>query len=221
MREIADYWRNVAGSWDDSAYSGIAPTDWRERVATRTRGHIQERLRSAVVFLAPHADGRTFLELGCGSGECAVGLAGHGAAHVWAVDISPEVIERAQARAQADGVADKVTFWSGLVEEAPTQASKVDVCVGLGIIEYLEPDDVVKTLQALTPTDVFFSFHENRLEWRSLVHSVYRKLKRMHQYQTYTQVEMKRVLARAGFEDCLTYRENGNTFITTLVRPGT
>ncbi len=51
------------------------------------------------------------MDIGCGSGACAVLLVKeHGAAHVTGIDVEDPVCAAARARAKADGVADRITI---------------------------------------------------------------------------------------------------------------
>jgi phosphoethanolamine N-methyltransferase len=55
--------------------------------------------------------GRHVLDIGSGSGACAVLMArDHGAAHVTGIDVEDPVCDAARRRAELDGVADKVTI---------------------------------------------------------------------------------------------------------------
>ncbi len=70
--------------------------------------------------LEAYADraGGPILELGCGTGRALVPLAqaGH---HVAGVDLSPEMLRRARARAEAMGVGERVTLIEGDYADAP------------------------------------------------------------------------------------------------------
>jgi SAM-dependent methyltransferase len=56
---------------------------------------------------------RTVLDLGCGIGPIAIGLALSGAAHVYAADIMPEACELAKDNAALNHVAERITFVHG------------------------------------------------------------------------------------------------------------
>jgi SAM-dependent methyltransferase len=73
-------------------------------------------------------ENRTVLDLGCGIGPIAIGLALAGAAHVYATDIMPQACERALANAKLNHIADKISFIAGNLFE-PVQSLAFDVIV--------------------------------------------------------------------------------------------
>ena len=72
--------------------------------------------------------GRTVLDLGCGIGPIAIGLALAGAEHVYATDIMREAISVAARNAQLNGVAERITLRSGNLFE-PVEGMKFDIIV--------------------------------------------------------------------------------------------
>lgn len=72
--------------------------------------------------------GRTVLDLGCGVGPIAIGLALAGAHHVYATDIMPEACTIAARNARLNGVARQITFLSGNLFE-PVEGLKFDIIV--------------------------------------------------------------------------------------------
>jgi HemK-like putative methylase len=73
-------------------------------------------------------ENRTILDLGCGIGPIAIGLAMAGAAHVYATDIMPQACELAFANAKFNHVADRISFLPGNLFE-PVQGLKFDLIV--------------------------------------------------------------------------------------------
>jgi len=71
---------------------------------------------------------RTVLDLGCGVGPIAIGLAMSGSAHVHATDLMPEACELAMANAALNGVYDRITFMRGNLFE-PLGDMQFDVIV--------------------------------------------------------------------------------------------
>ncbi len=65
-------------------------------------------------------EGDTVIDVGCGCGILAIIAAKLGAAHVHAVDVSPDVVEVGTANAVEHGVADRISFYRGdLFEPIP------------------------------------------------------------------------------------------------------
>jgi len=72
--------------------------------------------------------GCELLDVGCGSGQLAL-LAARDGARVTGVDIAPNLVERAQARAQAEGL--KARFIEGDAEALPFEDASFDVVASL------------------------------------------------------------------------------------------
>jgi 2-polyprenyl-3-methyl-5-hydroxy-6-metoxy-1,4-benzoquinol methylase len=218
MKTISEYWKDFAMQWEESSYDrrsdGLSLV---ERVATRQREHILARRQTALRYLAPRVAGARVLEIGCGGGALALDLARHGAAHVVGIDISPEVIQLATAKARTEGLADRTDFIAGAIESSPIERfGDVDVIVGLGILEYLDPDAVVRLIAALRPRALFFAFDERRVSLKTALHFVYRRLKRLPYYKKYSTQELKALLARAGVARSSTLRDGDNSFVTSF-----
>jgi 2-polyprenyl-3-methyl-5-hydroxy-6-metoxy-1,4-benzoquinol methylase len=218
MKTISDYWKDFAVRWEESSYDrrmdGLSLV---ERVATRQREHILARRQTALRFLAPRIAGRRVLEIGCGGGALALDLARHGAAHVTGIDISPDVIQIATAKARDAGLSGTVEFLAGSIETLPAdRIGTVDVLTGLGILEYLNPETTARLIASVRPTALFLSFDERRLTTKTALHFVYRRLKRFPYYRKYGAQELQALLRTAGVPQSSIVREGDNTFVTTF-----
>src|SRR5438876_11212770 len=72
--------------------------------------------------------GSQLLDVACGSGQVALWAARDGA-HVTGVDIAPNLVQRAQARANAEGL--KACFIEGDAEALPFEDASFDVVISL------------------------------------------------------------------------------------------
>lgn len=81
--------------------------------------------------------GKTVLEYGCGDGVNTVLLARRGA-RVIALDISPDLIEVARRRLEANRVAGDVEFIVGSAHDVPLLDESVDVVFGMAILHHLD-----------------------------------------------------------------------------------
>jgi 2-polyprenyl-3-methyl-5-hydroxy-6-metoxy-1,4-benzoquinol methylase len=220
MNPIARYWKERARDWHASSYEkrSTEPSlvEW---LATFSRAHIRHRHRSACRALFPYVTGRSVLEIGCGTGALTVELLQHGAARSIGIDVAGDVIQAAAARAREAGVADRARFVEGLAEDAD-QAWKPDLIVGLGILEYLQPSEVERLLTRMRAGDVLFAFDERRLTLLTMLHAVYRRLRRLPFYQKYREDEILALIGRAGYRTARVFRERGNSFVTTLPESG-
>ena len=138
-----------------------------------------------------------------------------GAASGVAVDVSPDVVEVARRRADDAGVGERLRFETSTIAGL-TDVPDVDLAVGLGILEYLEPTELCNLIQRVRPRDVFFSFDESRPSLLGSMHVVYRRLKRFPYYKKYRATEIVSLLAESGISGTRVVREGGNAFVTTL-----
>lgn len=72
--------------------------------------------------------GSTVLDLGCGAGPIAIGLALSGARHVFAVDVMSRACELAACNALLNGVSDRITVLTGDLF-GPVSGTKFDLIV--------------------------------------------------------------------------------------------
>jgi len=103
---------SVAEVWGEGDYEAIVP-------------HFSSIYDELVARLAPRP-GERWLDIACGTGEIALRAARAGAA-VSAVDIAPRMIERAQAKADAEGL--DISFAVGDCMHLPYSDDSFDVCV--------------------------------------------------------------------------------------------
>jgi SAM-dependent methyltransferase len=81
--------------------------------------------------------GRTVLEYGCGDGLNTVVLARRGA-KVKALDISPDLIDVARRRLDANRIAADVEFIVGSAHDLPLPDESVDIVFGMAILHHLD-----------------------------------------------------------------------------------
>lgn len=81
--------------------------------------------------------GCRIVDFGCGSGANSVHLANRGA-HVWAVDISEDLIRIAQRRMAVSGRADGAQFIVGSAHDLPFPDGAIDVVFGIAILHHLD-----------------------------------------------------------------------------------
>jgi 2-polyprenyl-3-methyl-5-hydroxy-6-metoxy-1,4-benzoquinol methylase len=84
-----------------------------------------------LVLSATKWAGKRVVDIGCGTGETAAGIAGLGATFVTGIDYSPSAIEKAEARHSADNLHFEVTSLDDYSEP-------VDVVVSCGTLEHME-----------------------------------------------------------------------------------
>lgn len=101
---------------------GCCFDEWAVRSAERARRRgvgapITDRFLRA---LDRHGlEGRSVLDVGCGSGDLALGTLTRGASHVTGVDLAPGGIEQARTLAEERGLTDRAAFSVGDGAEVP------------------------------------------------------------------------------------------------------
>ncbi|MEW5796928.1 MAG: class I SAM-dependent methyltransferase [Candidatus Zixiibacteriota bacterium] len=85
-------------------------------------------------------DGKTALDLGCGSGRVAVLLAGRGAT-VTGVDISPVMLEACRTAARRARVSRRLTLIESSVSKLIPNLGKFDIVTCFGLLEHLWPKE--------------------------------------------------------------------------------
>lgn len=166
--EMRTYWDRRIVGWDSSSYDRERPRG----LMGRLRSSVDARMQIALRILAPHAEGKTLLDLGCGCGRFAIAVVKHlGAVSARGIDISPEAIRRAGELAREAGVADRVSFEVGTVErEAFPEA---DITVGLGLLDWLDDAQTEALMRALAGRRVMLSYSEQDSSLSEIVHRFY------------------------------------------------
>lgn len=117
------------------------PEWWEHHLGTRV-AHAFNVFIPWVEELAGSLDGKTILEIGCGTGSSTVALAAH-AHSVTACDIHLPSLEAARIRLIEDGLAHKVKLLAitpGL-EELTRRRESFDVIVLYGVLEHMLPEE--------------------------------------------------------------------------------
>jgi ubiquinone/menaquinone biosynthesis C-methylase UbiE len=97
-------------------------------------------------YLLGDVAGKRVVDFGCGSGANTALLAGRGA-HVWAIDISEDLLRLGQRRLSISGRADGATFLAGSAHDLPFPDNSIDVVFGIAILHHLDLDLVSKEIR--------------------------------------------------------------------------
>ena len=151
-------------------------------------------------FTLKHAqpiEGRTFLDLGCGSGRYSVALAQASAEHVYGVDVAAEMLAMADHAARQAGVQDRLTLVHGGIEAF--EHPPVDVSVAIGLFDYVsQPGLLLRQLHAVTKGTLIASFPRSNT-WRAPVRKVRLALKGCPCY-FYGRQDLARLLEESGYQ---------------------
>lgn len=90
--------------------------------------------------------GQRVVDFGCGSGANTALLAGRGA-HVWAIDISEDLLRLGRRRLAVSGRAGEATFIAGSAHDMPFPDASIDVVFGIAILHHLDLDLVSREVR--------------------------------------------------------------------------
>jgi len=103
-------------------------------------------------------EGRTVIDIGCGSGHYSVALARAGAARVLGLDFAPGMLKIARASAEKFGVADRCSFERGDFLSYPLP-EQFDYAIVMGFMDYVhDPRTIIERVLDIVRVRAFFSF---------------------------------------------------------------
>jgi 2-polyprenyl-3-methyl-5-hydroxy-6-metoxy-1,4-benzoquinol methylase len=159
------------------------------------RRDMYERFEFAMEASEPAA-GRTFLDVGCGSGVYCLELARRGAARVTGLDIADAMLDLCRAAAEAEGLGARCDFVRGELMQLNPEAP-FDVTLGIGLFDYVaDPLPLLRKMREVTRDRVILSFPRLNT-WRAPVRWVRLSL-RGCDVHFYTERRVQRLLADAG-----------------------
>lgn len=155
LQEQEDYWNREAPRFHAIyTHAKSAPLNALDRFFRRD---MYERYLFTLDRAEP-VKGRTFLDVGCGSGVYSVELARRGAAKVVGLDIAGRMLTMCVTAAGEAGVGDRCRFvQSDLLGYVPD--GRVDVTIGIGLFDYVaDPLPVLRKMREVTGDRVIVSF---------------------------------------------------------------
>lgn len=170
-------------------------TKWIDEV---WRGVVRRRFDLTLRLLAP-LDGKTVLDVGCGSGRYCIAYAQRGAKRVVGVDFAAAMIELAMEHARRFGVADRCEFRAGLFPDA-TPEGPFDASSAMGFFDYVsDPVPIISRMREMTASTMIMSFPKSG-EWRAPIRRV-RFLLTGCPLFLYSEAEVRAALLEAGIDD--------------------
>ncbi len=162
-------------------------------------GSYQKKLQVTRDYFRPEMN---VLEFGCGTGSTAITHAPF-VKHIRAIDISPRMIEIAQAKADAAKI-ENITFEQATIEELSTPDETYDAVLGLSILHLLENKEeaISKVHKMLKPGGLFVSSTVclgDGMKWFKLIGPIGKLLGLMPLLRVFTVAELRDRLAKAGF----------------------
>ncbi len=159
------------------------------------RGVVRKRLEVNVEKLEP-LQGKSVLDVGCGSGRFCIAYAEHGATRVVGVDFASAMIDIANNIAERAGVADRCEFIAGPFPKALGD-EMFDASTANGFFDYIEhPVPIIARMREITRETMIMSFPK-AIEWRVPVRRV-RFLMKGTPLFLYREAQVKQILRDAG-----------------------
>jgi SAM-dependent methyltransferase len=161
--KVRDHFHADASRFD-AIYEDAGKGPFARFVDDVWRGIVKQRLRLALEHLQP-AEGRRFLDVGCGSGRFCLEYAARGAASVLGVDVAPAMIEIANQLARERGLSERCVYRTGrFPDDVPERG--FDFASAIGYFDYVaEPVAHLVALRERTSRRIIMSFPK-RWEWR-------------------------------------------------------
>lgn len=148
----------------DAIYEEAGKSRFAQFVDNRWRGVVQQRLDLALEELAP-LDGRSILDVGCGSGRYCHAFAQRGATRVLGIDFAPAMIDIAARLADEQGVADRCEFRVGSFP-GDLGDERFEASTAMGYFDYVaNPAVHVRAMREHTTQVMLMSFPK-AIEWR-------------------------------------------------------
>jgi cyclopropane fatty-acyl-phospholipid synthase-like methyltransferase len=160
-------------------------------------------------------EGRTFLDVGCGTGRYALELARRGARSVVGIDISERMLAVCEQRAREERLQDSCRFvHTDLIQYQPE--SKLDVCIGIGLFDYVREPLPVLSKMAQVVTDRAIMSFPRFWTWRAPVRKIRLGLRQCDVY-FYTKERIDELLHKAGFKQ-YNLQQVGQLFCVTAFK---
>lgn len=164
-------------------------------VDTRWRGVVGRRLDLSLALLTP-LEGKTVLDVGCGSGRYCVAFAQAGAARVVGIDFAGAMIAIAERLTGEAGVSERCEYITGsFPDDAP--GGPFDAITAMGYFDYVaDPVTHIAAMRERCDGTMVMSFPKSR-EWRVPVRRARFAVNRCPLF-LYRRERIERILGEAG-----------------------
>ncbi len=142
--------------------------------------------------------GRSFLDVGCGTGRYSLEYAKRGAGKVIGIDISKEMVKVCNTRAKNEGFENICKFYQADLTNYKAE-SLINVCIGIGLFDYISDAlPVIKIMHEVVSDCAIMTFPRSGT-WRSLIRKIRLGMKGCPVY-FYSRSKIKKLLLYAGFK---------------------
>ncbi len=169
------------------------------------------RLDYTLLQSAP-IQGRTFLDVGCGTGHYALAIAREGAQKVIGIDFAPNMIQRAEHLIAEAGMDHICEFRVQTIEDIP-ENEQFDIVIGIGLLDYFSrPSDLLRRIHQHARDKVILSFPRSNT-WRAPVRKVRLSFRGCDVY-FYNESDVRRLIEESGGQ-LIDFQIIGKLFCTT------
>jgi 2-polyprenyl-3-methyl-5-hydroxy-6-metoxy-1,4-benzoquinol methylase len=159
------------------------------------RGVVRRRFALTLEKLRP-LEGKTVLDVGCGSGRYCIAFAQAGARRIVGVDFAPGMIALANDLAHRAGVADRCEYRVGAFPDVVPDGP-FDVSTALGFFDYVaDPVAILKAMRSRTRSTMVMSFPKSG-EWRAPIRRLRFRMAGCPLF-LYSERRVREILAAAG-----------------------
>lgn len=182
----------------DAIYQEADKGRFARFVDNHWRGVVQQRLHLALTELAPF-EGRSILDVGCGSGRYCHAFAQRGAARVLGIDFAPGMIDIANRIADQQRISDRCEFRVGTFP-GDVDDERFEACTAMGFFDYVEDAEAhMRAMREHTTQVMLMSFPKAR-EWRVPLRRLRFVIHRCPLF-LYREQQVRDLLARAGITE--------------------
>ncbi len=203
------YWDRTAEDFD-SIYTKEKSkfARWLDRTF---RADMSGRLDYTLLQSAP-VQGKTFLDVGCGTGHYGLALAREGAQKVIGIDFASNMIQRAEHLVAEAGMDQICEFRVQTIEDIP-ETEQYDIVIGIGLLDYFShPHDLLRRMHQHAREKVILSFPRSNT-WRAPVRKVRLSLRGCDVY-FYSDTDVRRLIEESGGQ-LIDLQVIGKLFCTT------
>lgn len=210
------FWENKIVGWEDKRYSfGVIKSGFLSATGISLGSSLQFRLQKSTNILKPYLSGKKLLELGCGSGLLFNALSNSKIKKYTGIDWAPSAIDKAVAKFHNSAQLPPSEFIVGNFMDV--EFPEFDVVVALGVLDWLEIDEINLLFSKIKPKKFLFSISEKRGSIKRWFHSIYVFFTYGWKNEGYTPKyykvdEIIRIARDYGYTDVKTLRDSRMSF---------
>ena len=174
------FWDKKILGWEKDKYSVPKNNFFRFFDVNRS---LKIRQQIAKDVLKQIVNDRTVLEIGCGSSRLLSAVFKAGAKKYIGVDISETALKQAQIEANKLSKKGFAQFYP--LDVNFLNKMNVDICFSLGLLDWLELEEIKQMLLSISCKYFFHSYSERHLSFQQILHRLYVYMFYGHRTKTY------------------------------------